>query len=100
MSATPASRPREATTSISLPESSERLLTVGDVSDLLQVAATFVYRHASQLGAIKVGSHLRFRRQDVEAWLEAQRRAGECRTHVDNRNHEERIRSRRRRKKG
>lgn len=51
-----------------------RLLTVNDVSDLLQVAQTFVYRHAREIGAIKVGSHLRFRREDLEAWLRTQPR--------------------------
>lgn len=100
MSTPGAPRPHRGAASMSLPDFPDRLLTVGDVCDLLQVAPTFVYRHAGELGGIKVGSHLRFKRQDVEAWLEAQRRAGECRTHVDNRNHEERIRTRRRRKKG
>lgn len=48
----------------------ETLLTVQDVSGLLQVASVFVYRHAREMGALKVGSHLRFRRRDVVAWLE------------------------------
>lgn len=67
-----------------------RLLTVNDVCDLLQVAQTFVYRHARDLGAIKVGSHLRFRREDLEAWLLSRRSevvsgpTGDCRTGKDN----------------
>lgn len=49
------------------------LLTVEDVCSLLQVASTFVYRHAREMGVLKVGSHLRFRRGDVVAWLETRR---------------------------
>lgn len=75
-------------------QSCERLLTVSDVCVLIQVAATFVYRHAAELGAMKVGSHLRFRRSDVEAWLESQRMSAssECPARVDN----QRVRSYRR----
>lgn len=69
---------------------SGRLLTVGEVCELIRVAQTFVYRHAQDLGAFKVGSHLRFRREDIESWLEAQRLGAsdkpspECQVRVDN----------------
>lgn len=66
----------------------ERLLTVTEVCQLIRVAPTFVYRHAAELGAIKVGSHLRFTRRGLDSWLDARRMpddADECRTHVDNR---------------
>lgn len=49
------------------------LLTVQDVCGLLQVAPTFVYRHAREMGVLKVGSHLRFRRGDLVAWLETRK---------------------------
>lgn len=65
----------------------ERLLTVSDVCDLIQVAATFVYRHAPELGVIKVGSHLRFRQIDIDRWLEARRLpvpTRDCHNNVDN----------------
>ena len=64
----------------------DRLLTVADVCGHIQVAATFVYRHAPELGAMKVGSHLRFRLRDIEAWLEGQRMTAEseCQSRVDN----------------
>ncbi|MBA3630250.1 MAG: helix-turn-helix domain-containing protein [Actinobacteria bacterium] len=52
------------------------LLKVSDVAELLQVTPAFVYGHARELGAFKVGRHLRFARSDVEAWLEP-RRLGE-----------------------
>lgn len=50
-----------------------RLLTAEEVADRLRVARAFVYRHAEQLGAFKVGSHLRFRESEVEEWLSSQR---------------------------
>jgi excisionase family DNA binding protein len=49
------------------------LLKVADVAKLLQVTPAFVYRHARELGAFKVGRHLRFALSDVETWLESQR---------------------------
>lgn len=78
----------------------DRLLTVGDVCGLIQVASTFVYRHAAELGGIKVGSHLRFRLRDVEAWLDSQRMAdvSECRTPVDNGLVRNRVTTRRKRR--
>lgn len=52
-----------------------RLLTVEDVCALLQVAPTFVYRHAREMGGVKVGKHLRFRPADLEEWLSRNRLA-------------------------
>ena len=52
------------------------LLRVSEVAELLQVTAAFVYRHAGELGAFKVGRHLRFRTCDIDEWLES-RRLGE-----------------------
>ena len=49
------------------------LLRVSEVAELLQVTAAFVYRHASDLGAFKVGRHLRFRTCDIDEWLESRR---------------------------
>ena len=49
------------------------LLKVSDVAALLQVTPAFVYRHARELGAFKVGRHLRFAMSSVEAWLESRR---------------------------
>lgn len=51
----------------------ERLLTVDQVAEVLQVARIFVYRHAAEMGAIKVGRHLRFNSQAVEKWLSEHR---------------------------
>ncbi len=52
---------------------SDRLLNVEECADFLGVSTKFVRRHAVELGASKVGSHLRFRRADVDAYLEARR---------------------------
>ncbi len=50
-----------------------QLLTVKEVSDLLKVGPTFVYRHAAELGGVKVGRHLRFKRGDIDTWLDERR---------------------------
>jgi excisionase family DNA binding protein len=52
---------------------SDSLLRVEEVCDLLQVGPTFVYRHAAELGGVKVGRHLRFRKRDIDAWLDGRR---------------------------
>lgn len=51
----------------------DRLLTVEEVAKRLRVARAFVYRHAVELGAFKIGSHLRFSEREVNEWLEQQR---------------------------
>jgi hypothetical protein len=48
------------------------LLKVTDVAALLQVTPAFVYRHAPELGAFKVGRHLRFSLGRIRLWLESQ----------------------------
>ncbi|MPZ15538.1 MAG: helix-turn-helix domain-containing protein [Chloroflexi bacterium] len=55
----------------------ERLLTVQEVCEVLQVARGFVYRHAKEMAAVKVGSHLRFRRSGLDRWIESQQLAGD-----------------------
>jgi excisionase family DNA binding protein len=52
---------------------SDSLLRVEDVCDLLQVGPTFVYRHAAELGGVKVGRHLRFRREAIDSWLDGRK---------------------------
>jgi excisionase family DNA binding protein len=50
-----------------------RLLSLDEVCRYLGVSPTFVYRHAKELGAYKVGSKLRFSVSNIEAWLEKRR---------------------------
>jgi excisionase family DNA binding protein len=52
---------------------SDRLIDVPGVAAYLDVSEKFVRRHALELGAVKVGSHLRFRRADIDHYLEVNR---------------------------
>lgn len=49
----------------------ERLLTVKELSERLQVGRSWLYEHAHWTGfpVIRVGRSLRFRLSEVEAWL-------------------------------
>ena len=50
----------------------ERLLTLAEVATYLRLSKDTVYRMASnaKLPASKVGNQWRFRREDVDQWLE------------------------------
>jgi excisionase family DNA binding protein len=55
-----------------------RLLTVGEVADLLRVTKTWVYQRTRRRGAdrlphIKLGKYLRFEEDAIRAFLERQR---------------------------
>ncbi len=53
----------------------EQLLSIEDVSDFLGVPVSTVYQWRSkQYGppGMKVGRHVRYRRSDLERWLDAQ----------------------------
>ena len=54
----------------------EALLTVDEAADVLRVKKSTVYTWAyrKQIPSQKVGKALRFRREDLEAWLKAQAR--------------------------
>ena len=52
---------------------SEHLLDVPGVASYLDVSEKFVRRHALELGAVNVGSHLRFRRADIDHYLQVNR---------------------------
>lgn len=53
----------------------EELITIKEVSDYLKVAEKTVYRMAAEgkIPAFKVGGSWRFRRHEVQEWLENQR---------------------------
>ena len=55
-------------------ETRDRLLTVKDVSGLLNVPRSYVYSltHRKQIPHLKIGGHLRFRESAVQAWLASQ----------------------------
>jgi excisionase family DNA binding protein len=53
----------------------EKLLTPQEVSEWLQIGTKTIYDYCSRskfsLPHIRIGGNLRFRRQDIAAWLEA-----------------------------
>jgi excisionase family DNA binding protein len=57
------------------PAPTETLWTVADVAEFLKVSKDWVYRRASsrELPSRKVGSHLRFIRAEIVAWLDGQK---------------------------
>ena len=55
---------------------SEPLNDVDQVARRLQVPVSWVYSHAEQLGAMKVGKYLRFKPSTVERYLETRQARG------------------------
>jgi excisionase family DNA binding protein len=51
----------------------EHLMTVEEVAEYLRMSTRYVYRNSRRMGAFKFGRELRFRRDDVQRWLRAQR---------------------------
>lgn len=52
----------------------DQLLSVGDLADYLQVPRNTLYQwrhHGVGPRALRIGKYLRYRRSDVEAWLES-----------------------------
>jgi excisionase family DNA binding protein len=56
----------------------ETFLTTGEVLEYLQVNLRTVYRliKAGKIPAVRVGRQWRFRKRDIDAWLESQRTRG------------------------
>lgn len=56
------------------PQAPERLLTPKEVADILTVSVTWVLDHSSRrrphLPAVRLGKLVRYRRTDVEAFIE------------------------------
>lgn len=53
----------------------DELITIKEVADFLQIAEKTIYRMAaeSKIPAFKVGGSWRFKRGEIEKWLESQR---------------------------
>ena len=51
----------------------ERLLTVQEICELLQVPISYIYSltHRRMIPYIKIHGHLRFRQSDIADWLES-----------------------------
>src|SRR3954464_7497962 len=60
----------------------ESFLTTEEVLEYLQVNLRTVYRliKAGKIPAVRVGRQWRFRKRDIDAWLESQRPRGGART--------------------
>lgn len=49
------------------------LMTVKEVAEYLHVSANYVYQNSSDLGGVKIGAALRFRREDIDRFVETHR---------------------------
>src|SRR6202051_3432547 len=60
----------------------ETFLTTEEVLEYLQVNLRTVYRliKAGKIPAVRVGRQWRFRKRDIDAWLDSQRPRGQART--------------------
>jgi len=58
----------------------EPALTVRQVAEYLNVDTKVIYRlvHAGDLPGFKVAGTWRFKREDIDAWIEAQKRRTPC----------------------
>lgn len=54
----------------------DRLMTIGELAEYLQVPRETIYRwrkYGSGPRGFRMGRHIRFRRSEVEAWVESRR---------------------------
>ena len=61
----------EVSKAIEVLQDPNKLLTVGEVSEILQVHPGHIYRIKDRIGFIKQGSSVRFKRSDVDAYINA-----------------------------
>jgi excisionase family DNA binding protein len=56
----------------------EKLMTLEEMADYLRLSNDTIYRMANNgtIPASKVGNQWRFRKEDVDAWLEANKNVG------------------------
>ena len=59
--------------------SDRKLLSVRELAEQLGVSADWVYshldgQHQPQLPVVRLGRHVRFRPEDIERWLDGQRK--------------------------
>ena len=52
------------------------LLDAGEVAEILRVPRSWVYSHLKELPTIRLGRYVRFRRSEIERFLE--QRSGAC----------------------
>jgi excisionase family DNA binding protein len=63
----------------------ERLLTVEELSQKLQVGRSTIYRwvHYDYIPHVKLGSSVRFSESAVERWLKSKERSGRATLNID-----------------
>lgn len=63
----------------------EKLLTIKEVSGLLQVTVSTIYKwvHVEFIPHVKIGRHVRFRERDVAAWLEKKKCRGRLEKRIE-----------------
>jgi len=63
----------------------EKLLTVKDLSEYLQVSQALVYKWVNYgfIPYIKIGSILRFKAIDVEKWIKRREKSGRSKYKID-----------------
>jgi len=58
-------------------DTAEELLTVAELASWLRKPRSWIYNRLTDLGIphVRLGNHIRFKRSEVEAWLDQQRAA-------------------------
>jgi len=49
------------------------LLTVDEVAEILRVPKSWIYSHQDQLPTVRLGRYVRFRRSEIESFLDQQK---------------------------
>lgn len=59
--------------------SNERLLTVEEVAEQLNVCTSYIYRltHLKRIPYIRLGKYVRFKPADIDRWIESRTRGGD-----------------------
>ena len=65
----------------------EKLLTIKDLCELLQLSKSLLYKwvHYAFIPHVKLGSNVRFRQSEVEKWLKKRSKKGrlDCQISID-----------------
>lgn len=71
------SSPDGETLTLATEENRRGVIGVDELAEYLAVPSSWIYDNHHRLGlpAIRLGRHLRFRKDDVDAWLEASKRS-------------------------
>lgn len=70
-------------TTITVPEMAERLLSVGELAEWLQVSEAWVRKHAAAkcrpvIPCVRLGKMMRFKESEINAWLKGLQKGREA----------------------